>query len=308
MLNEQHEYRLYLTKDYGGLFRRDNIGNGLNGIRHILTILARGFIDLCVQEGVTDVAQQTAFCQDFLICWLNGKYTLPHDVPRRLQEEFATASDCSLLAHIVRNNIKLSEANICSKISAWKTSMFFSKADNSANAIYFTAIIADALHQGPLTDRVLILKTNTENHGIVCTPEAVQYLNRVLAMVAVCLQHIPTHQTSGVITNAQLTNYLNISPSRKDKSKSIYTCIAGYVDGNRFTYCNQPILSKQEVIRGVDKKVLNRQWLKDYDVRLVDRDVKVPPNYTVYDDNSLLPKRFTKPDINRSTHDKEMER
>ncbi len=308
MLNEKQEYQLYLTQDYGNLFRNDNIINGLNGIRPILTVLARGFIDLCMQEGVTDIGEQTALCQSFLTCWLNEDYTQPHNLPQRLQEEFAAASDCSLRKHIVCHSLKKKKADVCTeetvsealsdKIDMWKKSMFFSAAKDSVNAIYFTAIIADALHKGPLTDKRLILKADADNYGIVCTKEAAEHLRQLIAVVAMCLQNLPADQVSSVTKVAQLSNYLNIAPNPQTKRSSHYSCVTGYVENDRFTYRGEPIVSKQEVIPGVVKMVLNSRWLKDYDVHLANRDAIIPPTYTVYDDYSLLPGRF--PALNKS--------
>jgi len=54
MLNEKREFDLYLTQGYGGSLRTDNLADSLKGIRRVLTVLARGLLDICRENGIAE--------------------------------------------------------------------------------------------------------------------------------------------------------------------------------------------------------------------------------------------------------------
>ena len=55
MLNEQREYQLLFTENFDCVLRKENIRRDLSGIRHALTTLARGFLELATNEGIDDI-------------------------------------------------------------------------------------------------------------------------------------------------------------------------------------------------------------------------------------------------------------
>ena len=91
MLNEYKEYQLLLTEGYGELLRRDNIKNKLSGLRPVLTIIARGFLELCEKEGITDIAEKSSACDNFLKCWLMGEYKKQPFYSEKVCAEFEKA-------------------------------------------------------------------------------------------------------------------------------------------------------------------------------------------------------------------------
>lgn len=297
MLDERREYELYLTKDFGGLYKRENIKNGLSGIRHILTILARGFLELCDEEGIFDYKKKDSLTQAFLICWLKGEYP-SCELSFGLEEEFFKAKKCCLLDHIVEGAIKIRKAEgtaraqvlkyIEDKITAWEKSMFFSVYENSVNEIYFKAIIADAIHKGPLTRKVLVIKKEQTGFGISADPDALRNIHTLFAVVAVCLQNLPRGQKSATIKMSQLSNQLGRPAYRKKQRDSYLSAVEGYVDHIFFTYKNEPIVYKNEIAGGVVKFILNEKWLNDFDVKLVDCDKKLEANYEVLTSEELF--------------------
>lgn len=298
MLNEIREYELYLKKDYGGLYKRDNVKNNLSGLRAILTCLARGFLDLLKQLDVTDWSQKDSLTQEFLICWLTGKYELCDNLDSKIIDEFKKAKECCLLDHIINGEMKircLPDASrktvsnfLESKVASWKKSMFFSTKENSVNEIYFKGIIADALQKGPLKNSVMIIKQNGDNFGITTTEEGFKNIKNLFAVIAICLQNLPSGQKSTVIKMAQLSNALNKPTNVKKIRDSLLSAINGYVDSDIYTYNSKPIVSKTEIVGGVVKLFLNQEWLKDYDVKLIDFNDSIDCGYEIFTDKELF--------------------
>lgn len=299
MLNEIREYELYLEKDYGGLYKRDNAKNNLSGLRAILTCLARGFLDLLSRLNVTDWSQKDSLTQEFLICWLMGEYTPCEDLNDEIVAEFKKAKKCCLLNYIVNNDIKIkclpdssrkTVSNFLeSKVTSWKKSMFFATKENSVNEIYFKGIIADALQKGPLKNSVMIIKQNEENFGITTTEEGLKNIKNLFAVIAICLQNLPSGQKSAVIKMAHLSNALNKPTNVKKKRDSLLSAVTGYVDSDIYTYNGKPIVSKTEIVGGVVKLILNKEWLKDYDVKLIDFNDSIDCGYEIFTDKELFP-------------------
>ena len=302
MLNEKKEYELYLTGGYGKLLTKDNIENGLSGLRHILTVLARGFLELLDAEGGYSLAEKDALCQEFLFCWINEKYTLPEKVSDKVAAEFKKAKSCSLLKHIVKNEIKVKGFGGCEqtavekalegKISAWKKSMFFSLSENSVNEIKVRAIIADALLAGPLTNKKLVIKSDRLFYGIDCNEKHVEYIDSLLAIVGACLKRLKDGQNGAVVKMCELSNYLAKPTNNKNKRSSPLYSVDGYFSTPYLTYGGAPILRKEAVTGGVVKVFLNENWVNDLGVRLADQNEKVPVPFIALDDFDLLRGRF----------------
>lgn len=302
MLNEKKEYELLLTDAYGGLLRRDNLKNDLAGIRPALTVLARGFLDVCDKEGVNSIRDKNTLCCEFLKCWIIGSYNINNAYPEKIVDEFKKAKDCSLYKYISNNKMKIRSLKnsdcetvynyLSQKIASWDKSMFYSFKENSVNEIYFKAIIADALHKGPLTDKLLVLKNDKANYGIECSEASLRHLNSLLALVGACLQHLPKGQRCSNVKSVQLSNYINKPTFQKNKRGSVFSGVDGFFDEGHFTYKGTPIITKKELTGGVVKFALDTQWLNDAEVKLVNRGEKIGGQYTAFTDNDLLPKRF----------------
>lgn len=302
MLNEKTEYALYLTKGYGNLLTKGNIENGLSGLRQVLTVLARGFLELLNSEGITSLQDQDALCAQFLLCWLHEKYTLPECTTERIKKEFQKAQNCSLLKHIVENELKVKgfggcerakvEAALEAKVVSWEKSMFFSLSDNSVNEIKFKAIIADALLAGPLTNKKLVIRGDKLNYGLECAADHIRYMERLFAIVGACLQRRSGAGKGAVVKMCELSNYLDRPANNKNKRSSPLYAIDGYFSTRYFTYGGIPILTKTSVSGGVLKVFFNEKWLRDLEVRLVDADRAVAAPYVAFGDTDLLKGRF----------------
>lgn len=302
MLNEKKEYEFYLTRGYGNLLTKDNMENGLSGLRQALTVLARGFLELLESEGISAISDQDTLCSEFLFCWLNERYTLPKIATPRIRREFQKAEQCSLLRHIVDNKVKVKDFGGCdrdtvenameNKISNWKKSLFFSMSENSVNEIKVKAIIADALFLGPLTNKKLVLRSDKPYYGIECSDDHVSYIDRLLAIVGACLQRRTEKNKGAVVKMCELSNYLDKPANNKNKRSSPLYSIDGYFSTPYLTYGGNPILTKAPVTAGVLKVFFNEAWLKDHEVRLADAEETVEWPYLALSDFDLLKDRF----------------
>lgn len=302
MLNEITEYELYLTEGYGNLLTKGNVENGLSGLRQVLTVLTRGFLQLLESEGISSLKDQDALCVQFLLCWLHEKYTMPECATERIRKEFQKAKSCSLLRHIVENGLKVKgfggcerakvEAALGAKAASWEKSMFFSLSDNSVNEIKFKAIIADALLAGPLTNKRLVIRGDKLNYGLACAADHTRYIERLLAIVGACLQRRSGAGKGAVVKMCELSNYLDKPANNKNKRSSPLYAIDGYFSTRCFTYGGMPILTKTAVSGGVLKVFFNEKWLSDLEVRLVDADRAVAAPYVAFGDADLLKGRF----------------
>ena len=302
MLDEKREYQLYLTQGYGGLLRRDNLKNDLAGIRQVLTILARGFIELCGREGLSDLNSKHALCKEFLKCWVTGEHSTSTDAPKGIVAELEKAKKASLLKHLVDNEIKpksLSKGGrseilkyLNDKVELWENSMFFSLQKNSANEIYFKTVIADALHKGGLTDSVLIIKNGGQGYGIEGKDLSSQNLNTLLYIVGAVLQNAASGQKTALAKMAQISNLVNKPTCRKKKRDSAFASLQGFVDSDLFTYKGKPIVAKTSLAGGIVKLSVNEKWVSDYGVQLAQANVVVDRGYTALRDSDLSPNYF----------------
>jgi hypothetical protein len=189
MLDEKLEYNLYLTKGYEGLLSNENLADSLKGLRRVLTVLARGFLDTCYAEKITDVHKQHIYTVSFLKVWLIGDEVSDicddelkdalEEIAKyaKLNKQLKLAKKANLLSHMIENKIKFKsskafDADFCrsflkKRISSWDKTMFPTGNFSSFNAIYFKGILADAYNRGPLTNSVLLVRCySCANHGI----------------------------------------------------------------------------------------------------------------------------------------------
>lgn len=298
MLDERKEYRLYLAKGYGGLFKRDNIKNGLAGLRPILICIARGFLELLEETGVESLAKKDLLTQEFLSCWLTGEYNISSDTHYEIVNEFKKAQKACLLDEIVFGQMRirgLKDAErktvkkfLTDKVIAFKKSMFYSSKKNSVNEIYFKAIIADALYKGKLKNQLLAIKNHKENFGIETSAEGLENLSNLLAIVATCLQNSQEGQLGCNVKTAQLSNVLNRPTLRKKKRDSAFSAVEGYIDGG-YTYNGRPIILKQQLVGGVVKLVLNEEWVNEFNPHLLDFNAAAKTGYKIFTNQELLP-------------------
>ena len=299
MLDEKKEYQLYLTQGYGGLLRRDNLKNDLAGIRRAFFVLARGFIALCDREGVCDLNSKHTLCREFLLCWLTGKYDASVYAPKAIVSELEKAAKAALSKHLVDEKIKIKSASGCDekavseyinkKIGLWDNSLFFSLQKNSANEVYFKAIIADAIHKGNLTDKVLVVKNGGQNYGIEGKDPSSENLKTLLYIVSEILENLPLGQKTAVVTKAQLSNLVNKPSCRKKRRDSAFASLEGFVGSRHFAYKGEPIVIETSLAGGIIKLSVNQKWISDYGVHLADANVVVERGYTAFCDRDLAP-------------------
>lgn len=302
MLNEYKEYQLLLTEGYGELLRRDNLKNKLSGLRPVLTIIARGFLELCAKEGITDIAEKSSACDNFLKCWLMGEYKKQPFYSEKVCAEFEKAKKASLIKYIIKEKMNIRGLKCCDKdtvtkylndkIDLWENSMFYSLNENSVNEIYFKVIIADALNKGKLTNQKLVIKNNLPLYGVFCSLQATEQINTLLAAVAVCLQYLPKGQYCSIAKLVQISNYINKPTAQKNKRASALSSVAGFVEEELFNYNGSPVIRKTTLTSGVVKFVLNRSWLEDFDVKLIDNNQQTEEGYIAFSDHDLFPERF----------------
>ncbi|MBQ1186705.1 MAG: hypothetical protein IIX54_03350 [Clostridia bacterium] len=301
MLNEKKEYELYLTEGYGKLITRENIKNGLAGLRHILTVLTRGFLELLDSEGITSTEQKDTLCQEFLFCWLTEEYTLPKYATIKMKKEFSKAKEASLLKHIVANEIKVDgfggadadtvKKGLNKKVNSWKSSMFFSLSENSVNEIKFRAIIADALLLGPLTDQKIVIRNDIPFYAIECERKHIAYIDTFLAIVGESLKRVRPGMTGAVVKMCELANYIDKPANHKNARSAELYSVDGFFAGH-LTYKGEAILRKEVVTGGVVKVFFNQNWLADLGVRLAPASEKISAPFTAFSDFDLLKDRF----------------
>ena len=313
MLNEKQEYRLYLTADYGDLLRRDNLTDCLSGLRPVLTVLARGFLENCRESGVRDPADLHRYTIAFLKVWLLGEAVsqledgtdeaLREAATRPLlAEKLQAAADACLLRHLDEQEVRIKSGKfvandhslrlrfLLNKIHSWSDSLFYSYNEQSLNAIYFKAIVADALYQGPLTDLVLQLREGDEPFfGLQGNFGYSRHLC-LLGIVALYLQRKPSFCQSTPIVMAHFSNYLKKPTRSKDKSER-YKSVSALLQQADYRYDGRPLFSLHHLTPSCVKLAVNADWLRHYDLRLVSPDEPLPSGYCRFDDRQLRPDR-----------------
>ena len=321
MLNEKEEYNLYLSSpDYGGLIRADNLLENLSGMKHVLEILARGFLGKCKEAKVTEDNEKYQYCTEFLKIWLaGGLNALPcyqgiSNYPL-LQKEFLKADKNNLKRYLIslgfdnKGQYKFcklfSAANkkACTdnhtalekldeywknKISALDKSMFFSTTENSQNQIYFKTVIADAIHKGPLTEKIMVLKKGKDNFGLKGDFKQQKRMSILLAIVGVYLQNKYHNQESVPVNFAQISNMVGLASSSRGKGKELYS-VSGLTGEAAFAYKGKPLFVKSKITDAGNKLRVNPEWLKDFDVHLIYAEERFDRReYTSFSDDFIL--------------------
>jgi len=305
MLNEIKEYSLYLTKGYGKLIYNPNLSDKLKGIRAVLTLLARGFLDDCYNDGVDSLETQHWYTVAFLQTWLIGERVTELSDERinnalneiraypTLQQKLDLAKEANLLDYMIAENIKIKddksgslEDYLKSRIMAWSSSMFYSSSKQSLNAVYFKSIIADALELGPLTDNVLVYRKKLIADFGSKDKYFRSHMVMLLGVTAVYLQKKNSTQKSVPISLAQISNYLG-KPCNKDSSK-VFTSISPFIDYSGYTFLGRPILVKRIMANSCTKLTVDEFWLEHYGIRLVPANTRVLPGYAKFDDTHIF--------------------
>lgn len=316
MLNERLEYNLYLTKGYGGLILGENLKDGLKGIKWVLTLLARGFIDICRENQICDIKTIDTYTEAFLKVWILGeKVSGLNDVKLnetietmsknlRLRVQLQNAQKVCLLEHMNRNNIvvkgKITNTDelrfkfLLEKVEKWNEWMFKENAD-SLNAIRFKSVIANAFHNGSLTNKVLLIKkSNSRDFGWQGDKikENKKYL---LGIIVVYLQK-KFHDCQTVpITLSDISNYINKNASSKKASKS-FDSVSALLSDAGYKYNGSPLFYRSNLLSSKNsgsKLSVNPMWLKDYDVHLMSAEEEVPEGYLCFDDSKIRNQNFT---------------
>ena len=308
MLNEKKEYELYLTEGYDGLIRRANLADSLNGIRSVLTLLSRGFIDCLRDAEISDMEIIGRYTTAFLKVWLVGKVAANEQetlvemekIPL-LCKQVEKADTANLHKYMNKENITIKKKGskqkdtdsdrlyyLLGKIKGWSLSMFY-EDKNSLNAMRFKSIIADALYMGSLKNEVLLVKRGAKNHGLLGNFEYDRMWS-VMGIVAAWLQQKPVENKSGVVVTAQLSNYLGKRAYSKDKTEK-YDSINALIERAGYTYNGNPLFILEEVTRSCNKLWVDEGWLYDYRVHLAPADTPDEIGYARYDDDSLRSKK-----------------
>ncbi len=318
MLDEKLEYSLYLTKGYGGIIYKNTIKDSLKGIRAILTVLARGFLEDCRDERIESIERKHRYTVAFLKIWLlgDGISLLKDNDPQNdlseiekyplLKERCELAKNACLLSYMEEKGIKTgSKSNadyLRSRIKQWDSPVFPSQdkenekkrpesSKSTLNAIRFKCIVADALEQGPLKKNVMLIRYSSEWGYGISGLDARSYVDResrmrtLLGIVAIYLLNKPQNCKSANVTIAQISNYLG-KPCNEGL-ESIYKSVATFIDYGGFAYNNTPLFVKEELANSCTKLTVNAEWLQRFDVHLASADLSKESGYVVYDDEKL---------------------
>lgn len=306
MLNEIKEYSIYLSEGYCGLIRRDNINDGFKGLRYVLTLLARGFLDDCYKEGIVGINEQHRYTESFLKVWLVGELVSElkdgESVISNVQElskypvlknRLQRAKKANLLSYMdsLNNNSRSNKAKLFARIREWSKPIFECDDKQSLNAIYFRNMIADALDQGSLTHNVLVFHSRLKNDYVSGKRSSEDHFNILLGIVSVYLQSRTENVESVPIVIAQLSNYLG-KRCNKD-SNDVYGSISPFIAKSGYSYEGKPILVKRMVGSSITKLTVNSDWLREYDIHLVPANTPLLLGYAKYADAPVL-KRLEK--------------
>lgn len=308
MLNEKAEYEFYLENGYNDLLRRENLRSELSGVRSAMTVLARGFLERCAQCGVRNIEDKHRYTLVFLKAWTAGRDVVTTDeiIMQEISLFPALAHDLerallyNLTDHIIKQGIALKLAGtvydspaaiksaMAQKVRAWENSMFSSGGKDSQNQMFFKTIIADALHKGALTNRVIALRGDTKRFGLngKLSDSETAYM---LGIVGNYLQAQLRGQVSAPVIMTQISNYIGVFASSKGKKR---LCLPRLLETDSFSYHGQPLFIKTEVTGGNRKLIVNPEWIDEMDVHLEDADELTSSAYVRYSDADLFPSRF----------------
>ncbi len=288
MLNEKREFDLYLTSGYGGIVFNDTLKDSLSGIRHLFTVLARGFLEVCRENGITEKGERHALTTAFLKTWALGTWEADQTLPAALHRLFERAAAASLSRYLADNQLPIP---VKDRLKDWEGSLFETSKNNSIkenlNAVRFKCIVADALIQGPLKNEKLVLR-DSASEGFGLQGDFTQrHTEQLLSIVALYLQSKPSDCVSVVLPLANLSHYLH-KPTNKGKD-SPYQSVSSFINKAGYAYEGRLLFHLTHPTNGCSKLAVDAKWLTDWDVHLIPADAAIPDGYTCYDDNRLRP-------------------
>ena len=277
MLNERNEFRLYLCGDRTKMpLRNETTQESLTGIRRPLQVLARGFLEICENEGIS-APQSFDACKAFLYGWICGEAHKDHQalaLPQTLENECANARNSSFLFYAAEGKTQEEQEKLQNayreKALEWYRPAYFSgkvTRENTFNQCYFSYIIADALFFGNLrNERLLVKNTYGLTYGLTGTDDDRKV---ALAMVSQYLQlrrHIPdtTNREYIPIVQGEIANWVNIRPKKNGDKSSVALAISRV----RPEWAQELLMEKVTMNCNVKIRI-HPGWLETLDVQLV---------------------------------------
>jgi hypothetical protein len=296
MLNEKQEFDLYLTAGYGNNVHYATLKDGFKGIRHIFTVLARGFLNVCRENGITKKNTLHTLTIAFLQTWVTGTCDVDTTLPVALRHLFERAAAASLSRYLADNGSKLdvddgiSKLDVDDGISKWGKPLFEKKSkkfvEGNLNTIRFQCIVADALLQGPLKNEKLVLRYQEGTTFGLGGDFENNHKEQLLAIVALYLQSKPSDCGSAALPLANISHYLG-KPTNKGVSDSVYKSVSTFINKAGYTYEERPLFRSTQPAKNCNKLEVDAKWLADWDVHLAPADAAVPDGYVSYDDTRL---------------------
>ncbi len=287
MLNEKQEFDLYLTAGYGNNVHYATLKDGFKGIRHIFTVLARGFLNVCRENGITEKNTLHTLTIAFLQTWVTGTCDVDTTLPAALRHLFERAAAASLSRYLADHDSKL---NVNDGISKWEKPLFEKQDGNfvegNLNAIRFQCIVADALLQDPLKNEKLVLRYQEGTTFGLGGDFEDNHKEQLLAIVALYLQSKPSDCGSAALPLANISHYLG-KPTSKGVSDSVYKSVSTFINKAGYTYEERPLFRSTRPSKNCTKLEVDAKWLADWDVHLAPADAAVPDGYVSYDDTRL---------------------
>ena len=282
MLNEKQEFDLYLTAGYGNNVHYDTLKDGFKGIRRIFTVLARGFLNVCRENGITEKTTLHTLTIAFLKTWVTGTCDVDTTLPAALRHLFERAAAASLSRYLADNDRTL---DVNDGISKWEKPLFEKTSNNfvegNLNAIRFLCIVADALLQDPLKNEKLVLRYQEGTTFGLQGDFTEHHTEQLLSIVALYLQRRPTDCVSVLLPLADVSHYVG-KPTNKGAGSSVYQSISPFINKAGYAYEGRPLFCSTQPAKNCNKLEVDAKWLADWDVHLAPADAAVPDGYVFY--------------------------
>lgn len=313
MLNEKKEYEYYLKKDYFNLLRPKNLKNEFSGAKRCFTVLARG-----MYEKLSDFPYEKRYeyCIEFLRLWMLGgleESALAAELKdfESIYPDFEKASRHCLKRYYIENGLDINDLETRSR-SHLSPMFTFEKTNgkvsadtkkregNTQNKGNFKAIFAEAIHAGNLTSKKLVYKNSDLKlfiRNIYDKSVTNNQIEKILGITGVYLQNKFDDQQYVPICKSEISNYLGCDASSKD-AKGLRT-VADFINKCPFVYKNnrEKIFVARTNEKGqLHKLCVNKEWLSDLDIHLIDKKDKTPDGYKEFNEIAFLShRRIMKP-------------
>ena len=278
MLNEILEYDNYLCGDLRRIpLQKRMLSEHLTGIRRPLQVLARGFLEKCLQN---DLSPETAplACKAFLYAWMTGQLQECTDsLPAPLREECQRAADnsflryASLVSAADQSELLIKKAQECCKSPYAKKAL---SKENTFNQLYFDYIIADALYFGPLQAQCLALKDSASGkpYGLTGSDKDRKIALAVVGQYLQIRKRIGDHPQREFIpiVQGEIGNWVNVRSKSGGKAKNgtAQTSVAGTIAGIQVAATQEPLFEKQLLENNMKLRVASN-WLAQQQVQLI---------------------------------------